>query len=111
MLLSSRAFTLSSLGIHSSLMSKVAIGIVTGTAVIVAVGMVYSLPEALSPVDASSVMATASPMPSSPSKLRFTDTDPLGNAERLTKQGTPGMLPQESKDVEANTVNGHIQAF
>ena len=111
MLLSSKVHTLVSLVNHSSLTNKIAIGIVTGAAAIVAVGMVYSAPEALSPVDASSVMATANPMPGSPSKLRFTDTDPLGNAERLTKQGTPGMSPQESKDVEANTVNGHIQAF
>jgi hypothetical protein len=111
MLLPSKALNLASLITHSSLTNKIAIGIVTGAAVIVAIGVLYSSPESPNPVDASSVMATASPISNSSSKLRFTDTDPTGNMARHPREDVPGMSPQESKEVEANRVNGHIQAF
>jgi hypothetical protein len=73
--------------------------------------MFYGSPEAPDSVDASSVIATVSPISDSSSKLRFTDTDPTGNMARHPIEGVSGMSQQESKDVGANTVNGHIQAF
>ena len=111
MLLPSKSLTLGSLVTHSSLTNKIAIGIATGAAVIVAIGMLYSSPESSNSVDGNSVMATTSLMNSTPSKFRFTDTDPTGNMARRPMEGVSGMSPQENKEVEANKVNGHIQAF
>ena len=112
MLLSSRKFFDRGLISHRSLTNKVAVGIVTGAVLIVAIVAVYRPSEALSAVDINDIkLMSATQTKGTPSKLLFIETDPAWYGQRSSKEANPGISPQETKDVEASMVNGHIQAF
>ena len=112
MLISDRKFFYEGLISHSSLTSKVAAGVVMGAILIVAVGMAYRPAEALNSVDMKDIkLMSAEQTKGTRSKLLFIETDPAWYEQRTSKEAVPGISPQESKDVEASMVNGHIQAF
>ena len=107
-----RAFAYRALISHSSLTSKVAAGIVMGALLIVAIGTAYGPADELNSVDVADTRSmSATQMNGTPSGLLFTETDPSWSAEHSPGDSAPGIPPQESRDVEASMVNGHIQAF
>ena len=112
MLLSYRKFLDRGLISHRSLTRQIATAIVAGAVLIVAVGTVYRPAEALSSVDMKDIrLMSAEQTKGASSKLLFIETDPAWYDQRSSKEAIPGISLQESKDVEASMVNGHIQAF
>jgi len=110
MLLPPQVLALTRLVTHISFMDKVAIGVLMGTAFVVAVGMFFDASETVYPVDSDSVMVTtANLLYGSPSKTWITDVK--GNQERLLREGAPRVSSQESSGVEAYAVNADKPAF
>jgi hypothetical protein len=112
MLIFDRKFLDHGLISRCSLTSKVAVGIVTGAVLIVPIVAVYRPSEALSAVDINDIkLMSTKQAKGTPSKLLYIETDPAWYGQRSSKEANPDISPQESKDVEASMVNGHIQAF
>ena len=112
MLISDKAFGYRSFIAHTSLTSKIAAGIVMGTALIMVIGAVFPPKQALSSVDSKDIkLMSAKQMSGTPSRLLYLETDPARYAPLFPSGAAPAISPQESMAVEASMVNGHIQAF
>jgi hypothetical protein len=107
-----KAFAYRSLIAHTSLTSKVAVGILMWAALIVAIGAVSAPKQALSSVDRKDIkLMSAKQMSGTLSRLLFLETDPAQYAPLFPSGAAPAISTQVSRDVEASMVNGHIQAY
>jgi hypothetical protein len=112
MFLSDTVFACRSVLSHSSSTGKVATGIVAGTVLFVAIGTVARSEQTLNPIDRDAIkLMSARHLNGTPSKLLFLETDPARYAARFSTDTALVVSPQESRDVSASMVNGHIQAF
>jgi hypothetical protein len=107
-----KAFAYRSFFSHTTLANKVAAGIVIGAALIAVVGMAYPPAEGPNSLDTEAIkLMSARQLSGNPSRLIFLETDPAWYAKGSSAKAALGISPQESKDIEASMVNGHIQAF
>jgi hypothetical protein len=96
----------------SSSTEKVAAGIVVGTALLVAIGAIPRSEQTLNPIDRNDIkLMTLRHFNVTPSRLLFLETDPAWYAAGSSSEAVLIASPQESGDVSASLVNGHIQAF
>jgi len=97
---------------HSSPTGKAAAGIVAGAALLVAIGAVPRSEQTPNSIDKNDIkLISAKHVGGTPSRLLFLETNPAWYAARFSSEAVLVTVPQESSDVVASMVNGHIQAF
>jgi hypothetical protein len=112
MFLSDTVFACRTVLSHSSPTGKAAAGIVAGAALLVAIGAVPRSEQTPNPIAKNDVkLISAKHVGGTPSRLLFPETDPAWYAARFLSEAALVASPQESSDVKASMVNGHIQAF
>lgn len=98
---------------RANITSKIVAAVILDTTLVVAIGAAQRPREARDALDINDIcrLMSARHIHGSASPMVFLETDPVRYARGSATQANSAALPQDSADIQASVINGHIQTF